>query len=172
MAAKKFLRNSSGQIVEVLGVVVSAGAANDGDIPALDSTGKLDLTVMPVGIGPDAEEIYATEALSAGDLVNIWYNVGETRVECRKADCSNGRRAHGFVLDAVDADATALVYKDATNTSKSGLTAGTIYYLSTGGAVTDTAPSTNGYISQEVGYATTTTALAFEPQQPITIVTA
>lgn len=51
MAAKKFLRLVGGISTEVAGVVVSAGAANGGDIVALGTDGKLDESVLPADIG-------------------------------------------------------------------------------------------------------------------------
>ena len=71
---------------EVEGTVVSAGAGNAGDIPALDATGKLDMSVMPNGIGADTAIIEASESLTAGDFVNIYNNTGTAIV--RKADAS------------------------------------------------------------------------------------
>ena len=47
---KKFLRNVAGTITEVFGIVASAGAANDGDVAVLDSTGRFDISTMPAGI--------------------------------------------------------------------------------------------------------------------------
>lgn len=50
MAAKSFLRATAGKVGRALGIVVSTGAANDGDIPALDATGKLDPSTMPAAV--------------------------------------------------------------------------------------------------------------------------
>jgi hypothetical protein len=51
MPAKKFLRLTAGRPAEVAGVVVSAGAANAGDIPALGDDGLLDPSVVPAVAG-------------------------------------------------------------------------------------------------------------------------
>jgi len=105
MAAKKYLRNLLGRITEVAAVVTSAGAANDGDLVALDATGKLDASVMPSGFGQNTASIQASEALSAGDLVNIHNSTG---ARVRKADATSaGKETHGFVLAAVANGATA-----------------------------------------------------------------
>ncbi len=53
MAAKKFLRFVNGVFTEIFGVQTSAGASNAGDIPALDDSGRLDQSLMPIGIGAD-----------------------------------------------------------------------------------------------------------------------
>jgi hypothetical protein len=111
----------------------------------------------------------SSENISAGDLVNIWNDSGTRKA--RKADASNGRRAHGFVLDAVTSPANATVYLSGDITGLTSLTPGTAYYLSgaTAGASTSTAPSTAGYLSQEIGIAVSATSIAFQPQQPITL---
>jgi hypothetical protein len=166
--ANKYIANSSGQLIEVEANVSSAGAGDAGKLVALDGSGKIDSTVLPVGVGAETVSIEATENLAAGDLVNIYNSSG---VKCRKADASNGRRASGFVLSSVTSGNNATVYVEGTITGLSSLTPGTVYYLSgsTAGAATATAVSTSGYISQEVGVAVSTTAISFEPQQPITL---
>ena len=94
MAAHKFLKNNAGVITEeaaiassagagdegkipalnasgVLGATIvnsvtsSAGAGSAGKLPALDGTGRLDDTFLPVGISADVANIVASEALSA-----------------------------------------------------------------------------------------------------------
>jgi len=167
--ADKYIKNNSGQLAEVEATTTSAGAGSAGKIIALDSSGRIDNSMMPSGIGADTEVIAASENLSAGDLVNIWNDSGTRKV--RKADASNGRRAHGFVLDAVTSPADATVYLSGDITGLTSLTPGVSYYLSgsSAGAVTSTAPTTSGHISQEIGIAVSATSIAFEQQQPITL---
>ena len=108
MSAKKFLRTGTGNELfdEVAGVVVSAGSANDGDIPALDAGGKLDISVMPAGIGADTSVVPSSENLAAGDLVSLWNDSGT--IKARKADATtSGKQADGFVLTAVTSPANA-----------------------------------------------------------------
>ncbi|MGQ0621849.1 MAG: hypothetical protein ACT4QA_18335 [Panacagrimonas sp.] len=168
MAAKKYLSFLAGRTKEVTATVVSAGAANDGDLPALDSTGRLDTSVMPVGIGADTASIVASEALSAGDFVNVFDNAGSIRV--RKADATTeGKEADGFVLEAVASAATATVYFEGSNTQRSGLTLGAFYYLgTTAGGVTTTAPTATGNVAMLVGRAISATTISFEPSAPVT----
>lgn len=166
----KYLAHSSGVLTEVQPITTSAGAADASKIPQTDSAGRLDTSLMPVGIAADTAAITASEALSAGDFVNVWNSAGNFRA--RKADASAaGKRAHGFVLAAVSNAAVATVYFEGTNTQLSSLTAGD-YYLSatTPGAATATAPSGSGQVSQNLGCATSATALNFEPGMPITLV--
>jgi hypothetical protein len=165
--ADKYLKNNSGQLAEVEATAVSTGATEAGKILALDGSGKLDVSVLPSGLGATTKVAATTENLSSGEIVNLFNDSGT--VKARKADASNGRRAHGFVLAATTSPANATVYLDGTITGLTGLTPGAAYYLSgaTAGAVTATAPTTASYISQEVGIALSSTELNFEENQPI-----
>jgi hypothetical protein len=167
--AEKYIKNNSGQLAEVEATVSSSGATEAGKIIALDGSGKLDNSVLPTGIGATVKVAATTENLSAGNLVNL-FNDGGT-IKARKADASNGRRAHGFVLTGVTSPNNATVYLDGTITGLTGLTPGAPYYLSgaTAGAATATAPTTATYISQEIGIALSATEINFEEQQPITL---
>lgn len=167
MAAKKFLRNIAGTITEIFGVVTSAGAGNDGDIPALDSTGRLDISLMPVGIGADTKVIVASEALAAGDFVNVWNSTG---AKVRKADATtDGKKAHGFVLASVLSAGNATVYFEGTNTQVTGQTPGDVFLTTTAGIASATAPSASGNVVQRVGVALSATEISFEPTQQIVL---
>lgn len=101
MSAHKFLKNNAGVITEEAAVDSSAGSADSGKIPALnsdgvsdativnskttsagsgdagklpalDAQGKLDDSFMPTGIAADVATVTTSEALSAGDFVNIY----------------------------------------------------------------------------------------------------
>lgn len=159
MAAKKFLRLVSGKITEIVATVVSAGAPNDGDLVALDSTGKLDLSVLPTGVGPDIKMIEASENIGPGKYVNIWDDGGNTKV--RLADNSNSREAHGYLKDAVTTGNMASVYFEGANPGLSGLTGGVRQYLATAGGVTTTPPTvaSGAQISQLVGIAISATEI-------------
>jgi hypothetical protein len=167
--ADKYIKNNSGQLAEVEATVTSTGATEAGKIVALDGSGKLDVSTLPTGIGATTKVAATTENLSAGNLVNLFNDSGT--IKARKADASNGRRAHGFVLTGVTSPNNATVYLDGTITGLTGLTPGAAYYLSgsTAGAATATAPTTSGYISQEIGIALSATEINFEEQQPITL---
>ena len=197
MAAHKFLKNNAGIITEESSVDSSAGAADEGKIPALnasgvldstivnsktssagagdagkvvalDGTGKIDSTMMPVGIGADTQSIAATEDLAAGDLVNIYNSSG---AKCRKADASTaGKEAHGFVLAAVSNGNNATIYFEGTNTQVTGLTPGVAFLsATTPGLATATAPSATGNVVQRVGFVTSATTLNFQSQVPIVL---
>ena len=164
----KYIALVNGQLAQKEASATSTGASDAGKIPALAGDGRLDPSVMPTGVGADLTVRPATEALAAGDLVNLYDASGTP--SARKADASNGRRAHGFVKDAVTSGANASVYLEGTISGKTGLTAGAPAYLAaTAGALTATPPATAGQIVQEVGVAISATEVTFEPQSPITL---
>lgn len=171
MPASKFLRLVNGVFTEVFGLQTSAGAADGGKIVALDDTGRLSSTMMPVGVGADTVSLPATENIAAGRYVNIYDAAGTTSV--RLADASTpGKPADGFVLSAVTTGQQALVYKEGTNTQLTGLTGGADLFLSasTPGAATPTPPSTGGQIVQRVGKALGATSADFQRGEPVTLV--
>lgn len=154
---------ATGHPTEVEATVTSAGAGDAGEIVALDGTGKLDSSVMPAGFGSNTDSIAASENLTAGDWVNIYDNAGT--INCRKADNSNGRLAHGFVLAAVTAPASATVYGPGElNSQASGMTVGAEMFLDTGGAETASVPAGSGVTIQSLGVAKSATAIRFNPQ--------
>ena len=167
MAAKKFLRLVAGVFTEIAATVTSSGAASDGDLVALDSSGRLDNSVMPVGIGTDTKTIAASEALAAGDWVNVWSSTG---AKVRKADATTaGKEAHGFVLAAVSSGANALVYFEGTNTQVSGQTPGPVYLQTTAGTGGATIPSASGNVVQNLGVALSATEVNFERGTPVVL---
>ena len=160
MAAKSFMRLVAGKLAAIQAVVTSAGAGNDGDIVALDATGKLDPSVLPVGVGPDVTNMASFEDLSSGDYVNIFDDAGT--IKARKADNSNSRPAHGYITDTVTAPAVVNVFFEGENANLSGLTLGARIYLGVTGGVTETAlvPITDtGKIHQYLGLAISATSV-------------
>lgn len=169
--ADKYLSNQNGFPTEVEATVVSAGAGNAGDIPALDSTGRLDSSVLPSGIGADTAIIEASEALAAGDYVNVWADAGAFKV--RKADAAGGtaKMAHGFVLSAVASAANATVYFEGSNTQVTGMTPGNVWLsATTPGLGVATPPTGSGQIVQPLGTAVSATVVNVEiGRQPIVL---
>lgn len=169
MAGNKYLSQVSGVLTEQNTVQTSAGAGDAGKLAALDASGRWDVSMMPTGIGADTATVVASEALSAGDLVNIWNDSGTGKA--RKADAStSGKEAHGFVLSSVLLGANATVYWEGTNAGLTGMTAG-VQFLSdsTPGHVTSTAPTGTGKTVQVVGFATAATSMNFEYSAPIVL---
>ena len=142
-------------------ITTSAGVGDANKIVATDGTGRLDPSLMPTGVGVSTLTVTASEALTAGDFVNL-HDVTGTRA--RKADASNNRPAHGFVLTGIASAASGTVYLQGLNTSLTGLTPGVLRFLSGSGAGTSTAtaPTTAGHIVQELGVAVSATAINFE----------
>ena len=168
MAAKKFLRLVNGVLTEIFGVQTSAGAVNAGDLVSLDDSGRIDNSMMPVGIGADTATVTASETLAAGDWVNVWNDAGMARV--RKADATTaGKEAHGFVLAAVTSGNPATVYFEGTNTQVTGQTPGPVYLQTTAGAGGTTIPSASGNVVQQIGVAVSATAVNFERGAPVTL---
>lgn len=195
-SSKKFIKNNAGTLTEEAALTTSAGAADADKLPALnasgvldpsivnaknvsagagdagklvqlDASGRIDNTMMPVGIGADTAAITTSEALAAGDLVNI-HNASGFRV--RKADATTaGKEAHGFVLSAYGAGVVATVYFEGTNTAVSGLTPGPQFLQTTAGTAGAAAPSAAGNVVQRVGIATGASALNFEGGPPIVL---
>lgn len=163
--ADKYLYLNSGVPTEKSAVTTSAGAGDSGKIVALDSTGKLDTTMMPTGLAADTALIAASENLAAGDFVNVYNDTGTPK--CRKADASAaGKHAHGFVLSAVTAPADATVYFEGSNNQVSGATAGDVFLSATvPGGSTSTAPSGTGKVVQKLGVATSATVINYEASQ-------
>ena len=167
MAAKKFLRLVNGVLTEIFGVQASAGAGNAGDLVSLDDSGRIDNSMMPVGIGADTSTITASETLAAGDWVNVWDDSG---AKVRKADATTaGKEAHGFVLAAVTSGNPATVYFEGTNTQVSGQTPGPVFLQTTAGVGGPTVPSASGNVVQQIGVAVSATAVNFERSVPVTL---
>lgn len=194
MAAPRYQTLVAGVKRLIAAITTSAGVADAEKIVATDTTGRLadsimnaattgasivvktkadgllDNSIMPTGVGADTASIVASEALAAGDFVNIWDNAGVANV--RKADAAaEGKRAHGFVLSAFALSATALVYFEGRNTQLATLTIGATYYLSaaTPGTVSTTAPATAGNVVQVVGAAYNATSINVECSEPVTL---
>jgi len=164
----KFLALIAGGMKEVVGLVTSAGNADAEKIIQTGPNGRLDNSVMPTGIGADTEQMPASEALAAGDLVHVWPNAGVSNA--RKADASaTGKRARGFVLSAVASGATATVFFEGRNDQLAGLTPASDLYLSptTPGRATAVVPTVAGQVVQPVGAAINATTMNFEPAEPI-----
>ncbi|SRR5258706_2132702 len=111
--------------------------------------------------------VTASEAISALDFVNLWSSTG---LKVRKADGSAiAKRAWGWAPQAISNAAPGIVYLLSGYAAGSGLTLGSVYYLSasTPGGITTTAPSASGTIKQEVGLALSSTELLVRLSTPI-----
>ena len=169
MAIPKFLQVIAGQITEVFaGITASTGATDANKVIVTDVNGKLDSTFLPTGIGADTQTITASEAISAGNLVNVWNNAGVYNI--RKADATiAGKEAHGFVKTAIANGSSGLVYFEGNNDAVTGVSPGKLYLSTTAGGFTTTAPSGSGNIVQEIGFGTQATNINFQYSRPIVL---
>lgn len=157
MAGEKFLHLSNGVIASKSSLQTSSGAGDAGKIPALNSAGKIDSTMLDQ---TPSSTFTASEAISAGDFINIWDDAGTVKI--RKADnTSASKMAHGYAPAAISSAATGVaILGEGANAALSSLTKGARYFLGTAGGVTDTAPTSTNTIVQELGFASSATELA------------
>lgn len=157
----KLLHRQAGKTKQYRPIQMSAGAADAGKVPALNSAGKVDSSMLD--IAEASRPVLASEALGAGKFVNLFSDGGT--LKARLADNSNNRPAHGFVKMAVEADATGTVSPlDTVNSDLTGLVVGEVYFLGTAGTViTPALDATNdaneGFIDQKLGVAVSDTEL-------------
>jgi hypothetical protein len=158
--------NASGELESLQIPVVSGGASDSGKAVGIDVNGKIDISFMPTGIGVDSVTVVASEALSAGDFVNLYDNAGT--VSARKADnTTNTKPANGFVKVSVASGSNAVVYTEGDNDVLTGLAVGTKYFLGTTGGKTSTIPTASGTIIQNLGVVKSPTTLRFEQKDYI-----
>lgn len=150
---------------EVAAAVTGGTAGEAGQIVSLDATGRLDSSILPVGLAVDVHVATASEALAAGAVV---YLKSDGTVANASA-AAGGKAAIGHVLTAVANGASASVYFEGRNTALSGLTVGASYFLSaTAGGVSATPIGAGaGNISQRIGVAVSATTLSTEYAEPI-----
>lgn len=171
MTTNRFLTIATNGVKRlVTAIKVSTGVASANQIISTDDTGKISSTFLPTGIGGEATaNLLASEAIAAGDFVNIFNNAGVATI--RKADASNNRPANGFCLTAIANAATGIVNLRGENNALTGIISGTVYYLSAtnAGKAVDASPSANGNIIQTLGYGLRSTSILYEFDEPIEI---
>jgi len=157
----KFLTIGSGDALqEVAPVATPTGAADSGKMFVLDGSGRIPMGFMPTGLAtPDTQTAVASEALAAGDWVNIYDNAGA--VTCRKANAVDGTKpANGFVKSAVTSGGSATVFVQGVNAVPVASVAGTaankrgkkVFLSATNaGQATVTMPSGAGNLAQVLG---------------------
>jgi hypothetical protein len=170
MANKYLELTTGGALAEKEATTASTGVTDAGKVPALDATGRLDITMMPVGVGSEALTVTASETITAPALVNIWNDGGVLKARYADASAASaGKRAVGYVTSTINSGASGTVFFEGRITGLSALTPGAVYFLSgtTPGAPTATAPTTSGHCVQEIGVALSATEITFEPQTPV-----
>lgn len=167
MAVPRYLNLVAGILKQIVAVETGPASAPTEQIVSTDSSGLISPTLLPGGLG--GVTIIASEALAAGDFVNVFNAAGTANA--RKADGSvAGKNANGYVLASVLITANATVYTQGVNTAVTGATPGEIYLSdATPGGFTSTPPSTAAHIVQRIGTAVSATAIAFQPYAPVTL---
>lgn len=159
MAAPRYIADSSGLLTEIA-AVQTGGSGNADRIPALNATtGLLDITMMPVGIGAEVTTCVTVSGCSAGHFM-YFYDLPGLRTD-KAIATSATTAAMGFVLSTFAALASATVY-GISNTNNTvpvvTMTIGGRYYLSnsTAGQVATYGSMTlsAGHIVQRLGIAT------------------
>lgn len=153
---------------EVTAITQSAGAADAGKIIATNSAGGVDESFLPIGDGARAFPL--SQALSAGDFVNVYDDGGVAKL--RKADASSpATRAHGFVREAGAEGENVKMYGSGVLEGFADLTVGATYVLSdtTPGEATLVSPSASGHIAQIVGTAVSPTEIQVDIAETIVV---
>jgi len=143
----------------------TGGATDANKIPNLDANGRITALMLPNGIGVDVVGVTASEAIAAGDYVNVYSNAGAFAV--RKADgASPAKYANGYVLAAVASAASAQVYTDDQNDQVTGQTAGDVFLsVTVPGKTQAAAPTVAGQVSQKLGFAVSATLIKVKIDQ-------
>lgn len=159
MAAPRYVSRVLGKFKQVAAAVTSAVDS----IVATDSTGRIDISMMPIGVGAETAVCTTSENIATGSFVNLYLNAGV--LTARKADATTaGKQADGFVNATTTSGTNATVYFSSnTNTGVTGLTIGADYWLdTTAGGVTVTAPTGTGNGNQYLGKALSATTMLVE----------
>jgi hypothetical protein len=167
MAAPRYIGRVLGKFKQIVAAVVATADS----IVATDSSGRIDISFLPVGVGAEVVVCTTSENIAAGAFVNL-YNNGGT-LTARNADATTtGKPAMGFVLAATLSGANATVYFTSnTNTAMSGLTIGAEYWLDKttpgGVVVAASAPTSAGNGNQYLGVALSATSMSVNIEEMV-----
>ena len=163
MPGEKFIQmTTGGNFTEKRGVQ-AGGSSNANKIAALDSAGKIANTMLPDGIGQDTIVVQASEALSAGQFVNIWKSGSDTRV--RRASATSAiTRADGFIKEDVASGSDATIFISGINTDVGGsINEGDKVFLGTNpGEGRSIPPTSANNIAQYLGVCTDDNTVAVD----------
>lgn len=153
--ARTYIDRRNGRNEQINAIDTFSG--NPNEIIATDATGRIDETLLPIGVGADTYSGLATETLLAGAFVYI-----TATGDVANADASSqGKEAIGYVLSAFTSGQQAIVYFEDLNDSLTGLVPGSKYWLSATvpGQITSVPPTGAGIVSQYIGTALNATTL-------------
>lgn len=161
----KYLNLSSGEIVEMIPVSTSVGAADASKMIQLDAGGLISTSMLPAAAlaGAAMYSLPAFEAIGAGAIINIFSDAGTPKI--RNADATNGTKPPmGYAEVAIASGATGSIrLSNGIIAGMSGLVVGAKYFLSptTPGAITVSAPTGVGNVVYKVGYAKSATEFSY-----------
>ena len=118
------------------------------------------------GLGNSEVVVEGSEDLIAGDFVSIT-QVASPRFLVHKADASNNRPAHGFVLQDSNAYTITTAYLSGVNDQMSPSISNVAYLSTTAGSRHHEPPSGSGDLIQTLGRPLSSTSLFFDPSDPI-----
>ncbi len=161
-------------------LVIPSLTLEDGDILEADTDATssveydmnyVEFTEMVTTGNESSETLYceASEPLSGGNFVNIYYDSGT--LKCRKTDISLGYKCDGFTRTAISTVPNNIeINIRGTNDQLTGLDIGETYYLSNiNGSVSTTPPTISGNTRQQIGTSISTTEILYEKYIPIKI---
>ena len=160
---------SNGRIADTImsrqPIGMSSGGADTGNIPVLNSSGFLDNSLLPVGVGNNTYVVKAAVALAADKLINVYSDVGE--LKARLADATLGRQADGFTKNPVAVGELFTLYSEGPMAGDNLAQMALPVWLGQAGLQTRTPSTTPGHILQRVGTGISSTDFIFKPSLPI-----
>jgi hypothetical protein len=115
---------------------------------------------QPVSLSTIKVNETAGENLVAGDLAYL--NTDGKYWKASVSSTSTGTSKLLLANATINADAVGEFIAFGTFTT-SGLTAGSVYFMSTAGGISTAAPTTQDYVIRPIGTASSTTTLEFDP---------
>lgn len=121
----------NGEYSQFAPVEVSTGAGDGGKVAVLNqTTGRWDLSLIPVEVGLDVVALTAFENISAGQYVHVFSDGGTPSVRLATAAGPGYLPAHGWAVETKTATNTIKIAHEGNNPFVAGLTVGLRYALS------------------------------------------
>lgn len=169
MAAPRYLATGTVGSTEVAAIETTTGSAQAEKIIATGADGLIDASFLTKAPGTVSLQATASEAITAGALVNVYSNSGAAAAQNADGSVAGTKNCNGYAPAAIASGATGtIIVSNGVITGLTGLTAGTAYLSETSkGAVQAAGSTTAGHTFQRIGTALTTTTLYFDPDPGI-----